>query len=941
MKIAPEVECRTSGFFCSVPGKYVDRLFSAFSGLGMLLGLMLTTMGTVHAAGPETARTSVNILVISSWSQNMTWQQTFDQGLRRGLKEAGQPFNLFVEFIDSAHFPDPAHQRQTFEFIVDKYGAQRIDVVVAEGNAAAALLVDAPRAFSDSKRIYTQIGSAQEHPKDGDSIVTDADFRGAVAAMMELAKPARIYVIGNTTDPRGPERLQKLRDALGTETAGLETHFLTDLPLNEVTDKVATLPRGSVIFALPLFNMTIDNTPILSEEALHIISETADAPIFSAWASFMGTGVLGGYMLSSERIGRMVARLVVGHDVAPDSETVTPNGLFYDWRQVRRWDIDSDLIPRRATVMFRQISVFEAYRWQILTGLSVIVVLLAFSAFLLVSIHRRRQLQLALADANEHLEEKVRERTLQLSIANERAEAASRAKSAFLASMSHEIRTPLNAVIGYSEMMLEELEEAGDEELASDAKRIRNAGKHLLALINDILDLSKIEAGKMDLSIEDIVIRDLVDDVQTTAQGLVEKNNNKLVVAVDPGLNESIRNDSVRLRQILLNLLSNAGKFTSEGTITVRLAPAEAANAGMMAIAVSDTGIGMTPDQVDKLFDDFTQADASVSKKFEGTGLGLAISRRLAEMMGGYITVQSTLDEGSTFTLIVPANLDKQPIAALAEKTAESEEKSPRPFRPHADTTVLVIDDDPMARELMVRYLSKEGFQIVTAGGGAEGLDLIRKLHPDAVTLDVVMDNIDGWEVLRQVKSDPELWDIPIILCTIIDDKNRALSLGAVDHLVKPIDKDLLIHALTQHVDSKTGEGYLLIVDDDHVSRDLITGHAGRIYDRIVEAENGKHGLEVLKQHGQPNLILLDLMMPEMDGFAFLSEVRAMPAYESVPIVVVTAKDLSGEERSFLAGMTEQVVSKSAGDLDSVLRRLVGQLGAIMPKTARDGETLL
>src|SRR5437773_2530421 len=383
------------------------------------------------------------------------------------------------------------------------------------------------------------------------------------------------------------------------------------------------------------------------------------------------------------------------------------------------------------------------------------------------------------------------------------AEDASRAKSAFLANMSHELRTPLNAIIGYSEMLEEEMRGSGPDENVRDLQRIQTAGKHLLSLINDVLDLSKIEAGKMGINLESFHLQPIVEEIVTTLKPASEKNANRVVVnlADDVG---SMQADVTKVRQILFNLLSNACKFTDHGTITVDV-ERQTRDQDWITFRVSDTGIGMTPEQQFKLFQDFAQADSSIVRKYGGTGLGLAISSRFAQMMQGYIRVESKLGEGSTFTVELPATVttvttDVVAPPAPAAVRQERPETTPEvlELNPNADT-ILVIDDDAAVRDLMTRFLGKLGFYAVAAANGEAGLRLARELRPRIITLDVMMPGLNGWDVLAELKDDPELASIPVIMVTIIDNESLGLDRGACNYLVKPIDRDRLALALEKY----------------------------------------------------------------------------------------------------------------------------------------------
>jgi PAS domain S-box-containing protein len=369
------------------------------------------------------------------------------------------------------------------------------------------------------------------------------------------------------------------------------------------------------------------------------------------------------------------------------------------------------------------------------------------------------------------------------------AEDANRAKSAFLANMSHELRTPLNAILGYSEMLEEEAQDRGQADLIPDLEKIRTSGKHLLRLINDILDLSKIEAGKMEIFVESFELPALLNEIETTMRPLATKRGNKLATRFDAAIG-AMRSDLTRVRQILLNLTGNAIKFTENGTVTIEARRLEEKGRATVEFAVRDTGIGMTPEQLAKLFQAFSQADASTTRKYGGTGLGLTISRQLCHLMKGEVTVTSEFGQGSTFTVRLPRSLESPKPHAPAQTLAPQRIYVPAPGE--GPKTVLVVDDDRGVRELIERFLVKEGFRVVTAASGEECLRSARDVRPALITLDVMMKGLDGWTVLRTLKTDPDLATIPVIMVTIVDDPTQASALGADDFLLKPVDRSRL-----------------------------------------------------------------------------------------------------------------------------------------------------
>jgi len=522
----------------------------------------------------------------------------------------------------------------------------------------------------------------------------------------------------------------------------------------------------------------------------------------------------------------------------------------------------------------------------------------------------------------------LRETTSESLLRKQEAEEANRAKSQFLANMSHELRTPLNAIIGYSEMLQEDALQLGQESMATDLEKICGAGRHLLKLINDVLDLSKVEAGKLDAYVEQFELMPFVDEVASTVRPLVEQKGNQLTVRCDPEVGP-MHSDRTKVRQCLFNLLSNSAKFTDCGTISLVVSQHVENDRDWITFEVADTGIGISKDQLGKVFEAFVQAENSTTRKYGGTGLGLTLTKRFCELLGGKLQAESEPGKGSKFTLLLPAQIDtpqsepevvvppNRMDAAVADRSIGS-----------GTDTVLVVDDDPAMLDLFGRFLEGEGFLVVTASTGEEGLARAKALHPAAVVLDVMLPIMDGWDVLRAMKKDPAIADIPVVMVSTLDNHEMGYALGVSDYLTKPIDRHQLLSILDKYRTPVLGT--ILVVDDDP---DVVKFLMEQVRDpgsEIIGVKNGREALRWLGTH-RPSLILLDLFMPEMDGFAFVSELQRHEDLDFIPIIVLTAKDVTAEERRRLDGSVERILRKGTFDQSELLQALRRYLRRTVP----------
>ena len=479
------------------------------------------------------------------------------------------------------------------------------------------------------------------------------------------------------------------------------------------------------------------------------------------------------------------------------------------------------------------------------------------------------------------------------------ATGSSRAKSAFLASMSHELRTPMNAILGYSEMLQEDLADQADPTSLQDLGRIHRAALHLLALINDILDISKIEAGRLDIYLEPFSIPVLLEDIVSTIRPQLERNGNELRVVLDEQMG-TMYSDASKVRQIVTNLLSNATKFTENGEIRLmgRIDGAD------VEFEVRDNGIGMPADQLKRIFGAFEQGDSTSTRHYGGTGLGLTLVSRIVDLLEGSIEVDSELGVGSTFVVRLP--LSKVQVGAATPVLGA-------PI--HGQGTVLVIDDDQSIQEWLHRALSREGFGVVIADSGEAGIAAAREVQPVLITLDIEMPGLDGWDVLSMLKSDPVTADIPVVIVSVQDIQGQGFSVNAVDYLTKPVDRRRLL-TLAHKYGTALDEGQILLVEDDEATAEMVRRVLTRDGYDVMRVSDGEEALAVTIR---PSLVLLDLMMPKLDGFGFLEAIRDQPRWAGVPVVVMTAMTLTPAQKSRLLQQVQGVVSKGGNNSEDLL----------------------
>jgi signal transduction histidine kinase/CheY-like chemotaxis protein len=524
----------------------------------------------------------------------------------------------------------------------------------------------------------------------------------------------------------------------------------------------------------------------------------------------------------------------------------------------------------------------------------------------------------------EELETLVIERTRELQEANRKLETASRHKSEFLANMSHELRTPMNAIIGFTRLVMRRSKEVLAPRQYENLEKILISADHLLSLINDVLDLAKVEAGRIEVYPSEFILQPIVAECLHTVEPMLKSERVRLVQNVEAGF-PMLYTDQDKVKQILMNLLSNAAKFTHTGTITV----SACASNGAFTIAVADTGIGIPEGALEHIFEEFHQVDSSTTREYGGTGLGLAISRQLVRLMGGDITVHSTVGVGSIFTVTLPQRYSSP---APEERLPDVPTRVQPTATPERRPVVLAIDDDPNVIELLQENLGEAGYEVIGALQGTEGLHKAQQLKPMAIILDILMPQKDGWQVLHELKTDAATRDIPVVLLSIVDQKALGYRLGAFDYLLKPFDREAILTTLGRIAPLRRS---LLVVDDDPHVVDLVRQLLEDQPYEIAAAPDGQAALEAIAQH-QPEIILLDLLMPRLDGFGVLEYLHQTPRYRDIPVIVLTAKICTAEEQALLQERVHAVIQKQGGQADTLIQEIRTALLAYRPTTTKE-----
>ena len=538
--------------------------------------------------------------------------------------------------------------------------------------------------------------------------------------------------------------------------------------------------------------------------------------------------------------------------------------------------------------------------------------ILSFVSELLAMSIEQKKLEQKQQDYQENLENEVDSRTKELFFAKEKAEEATQAKTEFLANMSHELRTPLNAIIGYSEILIEDATENEQNDVVDDLNKILKSGKHLLNLINEVLDLSKIEANRLDINLNDFVLQDVIKMIEEAINPYTTINNNVLNINIT---NKPINvfSDELKIKQILFNLLTNACKYSTNAEIDFKINVKKINKTDNLNITIKDRGIGIAKDELDLIFDPFTRVNKEKNINIEGTGLGLAITKAYVDLLGGKISVKSKLNMGTTFKCVIPLNYHEKTIIKKTKTISKISNKNKNSFK------IFIVDDDIKFLDVISRKLTNLGYSVNTTNSGMNSISKIKKYKPDLIILDIIMPEIDGWTLYSNIKSDTEIKDIPIVIVTIGDYNEMSNEYGAHGFIKKPIEWKSLYGMLMKY--KLTPNGNILVVDDDFSTRSLLGKMIKKEGWTVDLAENGKHAFEVLRTK-KIELILLDLIMPVMDGFEFLKKIKKIKKYANIPIVVVTSKDLTKDDYDLLKRDVVRIVQKGNYKTNEILEHV-------------------